>query len=414
LVSNQSRFPSWLLSLSATQAGALLVFMNFAGAMPLLQVDWGLSNAQAGAIQSAGQAGYVIAVLLISSLTDYIESRWLIVGGALWAGVGNLIFAAFAYDTTSAIIIRAIVGIGIAGIYMPGMKLISQKTTPNQRGRAVGFFVASFTLGSAASIALSGNLAAIWGWRVAFGLTSIGPILGAWASWHFLPKSNNRGKLIQQPGKLKEQFKNRQAVAIILIYICHAWEVLGLRSWISAYLTSVKINAGVNLADATRSGATVAGLATLLAAFATAFAGAISDRASRIKIILLIMAVTFFFIMSLGFSIDFPWGLVILISLVAVFLTNADSAVITAKLTEVVPGDTLGRTLAIYSFLGFTAGSISPLVFGAALDYANAIDVHSFGAPWSWAFATLALGSVLGFLFALGFLRKSNPVKNVV
>jgi hypothetical protein len=48
------------------------------------------------------------------------------VGGALWAGLSNLAFAGFAHDTSSAVIIRALIGLGVAGIYMPGVKFISQ------------------------------------------------------------------------------------------------------------------------------------------------------------------------------------------------------------------------------------------------------------------------------------------------
>ncbi|MEK6221583.1 MAG: MFS transporter, partial [Chloroflexota bacterium] len=104
------RIPTWLIALSVAQAGSLLVFMNFSGALPLLQEDWGLSNSQAGTIQSAGQVGYLVSVLLMSSLTDYVESKKLIILGSLWAGVGNLLFAGFADNVISAIAFRAFVG----------------------------------------------------------------------------------------------------------------------------------------------------------------------------------------------------------------------------------------------------------------------------------------------------------------
>ena len=390
----------------------MLVFMNYAGAMPLLQAEWGLSNAQSGAIQSAGQFGYVIAVLIVSSLADYIDAKKIIVSGAVWAGVFNLLFAGFAYDTGSASVLRMMIGLGIAGIYMPGLKLISQKIPSDQRGRAVGLFVASFTLASGISITLSGNLASILGWRVAFGLASLGPLLGALASWRLLPRSVPETKSVEGSRPMKDLVHNRQAVAVILIYVFHAWEVLGLRSWLTAYLTSVRINEGASLAEAIRAGATMAGLATLLAAFATASIGAISDRTDRLRAIIRVTATSFVFVMALGFSLNYPWLLVILVSLGAVFMTNADSAVISTKLTEVVPGDYLGRTLAVYSFLGFAAGSISPLVFGAVLDIAG--DIDRLGAPWSLAFATLAIGSLAGLLIAIGLRRREKVMEKPV
>ncbi len=384
--------------------------MNFAGVLPLLQADWQLSNAQAGAIQSAGQFGYLIAVLILSSLTDYIDAKKLIVTGGLWAGIGNLLFAGFAHDMASAILIRGLLGLGIAGIYMPGVKLISRKITPSQRGRAVGLFVASFTLGTAVSIALSGNLASLLGWRLAVGLTSIGPLLGASISWRYLPPSGRPDRPGQRPRPINELLHNRPALLIMLLYVCHAWEVLGIRSWLTAFLASVRTHSGASLAEATSSGATIAGLATLLAATATASIGALSDRLNRLNVIIAVMALSTLFTLVLGFSLTLPWIVVIGISLLAAFLSNADSAVISTQLTEVVPDDYLGRTLAIYSFLGFAAGSVSPMLFGATLDYATSLAGQQPGIAWGWAFATFALGSLLGLAIAVRIKRRPVPV----
>jgi MFS family permease len=382
--------------------------MSFAGALPILQAEWGLSNAQAGVIQSAGQIGYLLAVLVISPLTDYVDSKHIIVGGALWAGISNLLFAGIAHDTTSATLIRASVGFGIAGIYMPGLKLISQRIADLQRGRAIGLFAGFFTLGSAVSIFLGGNLAALLGWRVAFALTSVGPLMGAIISWRSLPNVGELKLNSQQARPLKDLLGNRQVTLIMLIYACHTWELLGLRAWLATFISAARTNAGSSLVDATSSGATIAGIAILLAAAATIFVGALSDRFNRIKIIIVAMAVGSLLILLLGFSLALPWMSIIVISLAAAFFLNADSAVISTRLTEIVPADYLGRVLAVYSFLGFAAGSISPLVFGAALDVANTFDIQS---PWSWAFATLSLGSLAGLLLALRLKRISNPVR---
>lgn len=405
---NRSRYPSWLLGLSATQAGAVLVFLSFAGALPILQADWLLSNSQAGIIQAAGQIGYLLAVLVSSSLTDYLLPKHLIIGGALWAGISNLVFALFANGFTSAVIFRALIGMGVAFIYMPGVKLISQIIPTAQRGSAVGLFVASFTLGSAVSIALGGNLASILGWRLAFALLSIGPLVGALISWRTLPHAESAGRQQEEPVPFSALLNNRSAVLVILLYICHAWEVLGLRGWLAAYLTAVAVQHGASLAAATRSGAMVTGIATLAAATATASFASLSDRFSRKLIILAVMGISLFATSFLGITWTFPWAVVVMVSLTAAFFANADSAVISTSLTEVVAANYLGRTLAIYSFFGFAAGSISPFVFGAALDFASSIEfeaANGLGSPWSWGFATLALGSLVGLLVAVIFNR---------
>lgn len=121
----------------------------------------------------------------------------------------------------------------------------------------------------------------------------------------------------------------------------------------------------------------------------------------------------------MGFTLDSPWIIIVLVSMVAAFLSNADSAVISTTLTEVVPSGYLGRTLAIYSFLGFLAGSISPYIFGKALDIAIAAGAGnemSAGIPWRWAFFTLAVGSLIGLVSAQLLHRRKyseNPILEV-
>jgi MFS family permease len=402
-MTKNNRFPAWLFVLAGTQFGALFVFMNFSGALPLFQNEWQLSNGQAGAIQSAGQVGYLFAVLALSSLTDYVKSKNIIVWGAVWSGVWNLVFAGFAHDTNSAVILRALIGFGIAGIYMPGVNLISQQIHSSRRGSAMGFFVAAFTMGSAASIALGGNLSAELGWRTAFSITSIGPLLGAIIAWRFLPNEQKIIRKTEQTYSMSGILKDRSVLLVIFLYMAHAWEVLGLRSWLSAYLTATKINAGFSLNEATMSGSATAGFATVVGALATASIAAISDRFSRTKTIIIVLLLGYFSVFGLGFTLDSPWIVIILVSLVASFLTNADSAVISTTLTEVVPQGYLGRTLAVYSFLGFLAGSVSPYVFGKTLDFVIAVGQENGGPPgipWRWAFFTLAAGSLLGVVIA--------------
>lgn len=179
----------------------------------------------------------------------------------------------------------------------------------------------------------------------------------------------------------------------------------------SAYLTAVRTNAGYSLNEATMTGSSFAGIATVVAAVATASIASISDRFSRTKTIIIVLFLGFISVFGLGFTLDSPWIIVVLVSIIAAFLSNADSAVISTTLTEVVPSGYLGRTLAIYSFLGFLAGSISPYVFGKALDTAIAFGLTndiSADVPWRWAFFTLAVASLIGLVIAQLLHRRNH------
>jgi hypothetical protein len=111
----------------------------------------------------------------------------------------------------------------------------------------------------------------------------------------------------------------------------------------------------------------------------------------------------------LGFTFTLPWALVAGVGLVAAFLANADSAVISTTLTESVPMEILGRVLGVYSFLGFTAGAIAPLVFGAVLDHVGSSasgTASAEAAGWAWAFGALALGSVVALVASTALHRE--------
>jgi MFS family permease len=61
-----------------------------------------------------------------------------------------------------------------------------------------------------------------------------------------------------------------------------------------------------------------------------------------------------------------------------------------------------GVTMAVHSTLGFGAGFVSPLVFGAALDLAGG---NRSLLAWGIAFATLGAGAIAAPL-VLGFARR--------
>jgi MFS family permease len=65
----------------------------------------------------------------------------------------------------------------------------------------------------------------------------------------------------------------------------------------------------------------------------------------------------------------------------------ADSATLTAGLVAATPLAQRGAAMALYSLLGFGAGFVSPLAFGAVLDLAG-----SGALAWGLAFGTLGSG----------------------
>ena len=68
-------------------------------------------------------------------------------------------------------------GVGIAATYMPGLRLLSERVSGPSQSRYVAFYTSFFGIGTALSLAIAGFTAPALGWRSAFSLSAVGPVL---------------------------------------------------------------------------------------------------------------------------------------------------------------------------------------------------------------------------------------------
>src|SRR5205807_2000402 len=147
------------------------------------------SSAELGWVVSAYLLGYAAAVLVVLPLTDRIRPSRVIAIGALVTALANIGFAFAAHDVITASALRVIAGFGLAGVYMPGVRLVAQSSDPARRGTAVGLYVAAFYLGGSLSFLATGLLLEPVGWRgaaVILGAVALaavpGVFVGGWLS----------------------------------------------------------------------------------------------------------------------------------------------------------------------------------------------------------------------------------------
>jgi MFS family permease len=388
----------WLTWMSLSEIGTMLVFSNYSALLPILQKQWALTNGQAGWIFSSYQIGYITAVVFLASLTDYASPKYIYILTALWAGVSGILFSVWADGFESALILRTLTGIGLAGTYMPGLRMVSEKFPSRERGRAVGIYVGVFSLGVSVSLFLTGFIHSVLSWRWAFFFTSLGPIAGGIIAFFRLGEITK----IREEGKnvsLSEVFRNQPALMMIGGYVAHMWEMFGMRGWMVAFLTACLLTAQVNLQNAVGVSALIGGLVVLAGAISNTLGGILSDRYGRENTIIVVMLGSGLFSLLIGWTRVLPFPLVIIISILYGFLVTGESSVLSAGVTELAHPKGLGRTMALQSLLGFSAASISPILFGYVLDLTNPPDALTrFGyvPHWGWAFAVLGLGGLGG------------------
>ena len=389
----------WLVWISISEIGTMLVFSNYSALLPILQKEWSLTNSQAGWIYSSYQIGYILAVVCLTSLTDYTNPKYIYILTAFWAGISGILFSLWSEGFQSALVLRTLMGIGLAGTYMPGLRMVSEKFPPRERGRAVGIYVAAFTLGAALSLFLTGLLNSLSSWRFAFFLTSLGPIGGAIIPFLKLGEIPKRKGEEEKRVSLAEVLQNRPVLVMIGGYVAHMWEMFGMRGWMVAFLTACLMTARFDFSKAVSLGAVISSVVILVGAISNALAGALSDRFGRSNTIIAVMLGSGLISLLIGWTRTFPFWLVFTMSILYGLMVAGESSVLSTGITELAKPAGLGRTMALQSFLGFGAASISPVLFGYVLDLTNPVDALTrFGylPNWGLAFMLLGIGGLMG------------------
>src|SRR6187401_2971378 len=126
--------------------------------MPL----WHLSAGQAGLMASAYAFGYMLAVPVLTALTDRFDARGILLAGSAVSGLATIAFGFFADGLLSASLIWAVAGAGFGGAYMPGLKALTDRLPSGDTSRSVTLYTSSFSVGVGLSFLVSQLVADLW------------------------------------------------------------------------------------------------------------------------------------------------------------------------------------------------------------------------------------------------------------
>ncbi len=347
----------------------------------------------------------MVAVPLLTVLTDRRDARGILVFGLLIGAAAALGFAWLASGFWSALIFRFLAGVSLAGVYMPGLKLLSDHAEGARQSRYVSFYTASFSVGASLSYLLAGEVHLVLGWRWAFAAAGLLTLAGAVLVGVGAPP----GRVDRTPAKprlrcgLAVVLRSRQAMAFILGYAAHMWELFSLRSWMVAFLAFSRQLQPPDLT--TWSPTQVVALVNLIGLPASIGGNELCRRFGRRKTIGVIMLASALISFGIGFSAPLPYALVVGLALVYGVAVLGDSASLTAGAVASAPSGGRGATLAVHSTLGFTAAFLGPLATGVVLDLLQGTPTLAWGA----AFAVMGLGSALGPLALLLGKKRNSP-----
>jgi MFS family permease len=376
--------------------------MAYPAVLSVVQKEWGLSATAAGSISSAYQIGTAVALVVVSTLADYLNPRLVFRGSAGLTALVALLIPVLAQGLVSALLLFGAVAVAVAGIYTPGIMLLAERFEPARRGRAMGWFLAASSMGYVVALVVGGMVVERAGWRTALFVLALGPVLCFLISLVLFHGDRSRRATPPTPRRLSfdaDLSGNRPAQLMIAGYVFHSWELLGMWAWTPAFIAAALAAHGTALERAAGLGAALSALFHVMGIVASTVGGTLSDRWGRTAVIVGMMLVSSACSFGFGWMLAAPLLLIVVVGGIYGFSALGDSSVYSTGITETVKPDRLGSALAVRSLLGFGAGAVAPLVFGWVLDLYGGRNASVAG--WGWAFSALGVGGVLGLLSML-------------
>jgi MFS family permease len=363
--------------------------------LPEMMRRWSLSNSEAGWITAIFYAAYMVSVPVLVTLTDRIDAKRVYLFGVGCSVLGHLLFGLLAEGFWSAMALRALTGLGWAGTYMTGLKLLADQVDAKMMSRAVTGHAASIGISGALSFLCGDLIAGHAGWRAAFVLAGASAAI-AWLTVALVvparqPPARPAG---QQPAlfDFRPVLRNRSAMAYALAYCVHTLEMNALRGWGVAFLAFVAARTGA--AEGAFSPTLVVTALALIGTTASVAGNEAAIRLGRRRLVCTAMVLSIAFAAILGFVGSLSYAVAVALLLLYGAVVWLDSSSLTAGAAGTAEPSRRGATLAVHSMLGYAGGFVGPLAVGWTLDLAGGMS------PVAWGLAFLVVAVLMALALA--------------
>jgi len=335
-------------------------------------------------------AGYMFAVIPLVSLTDRWPA-WRIYLASSTLSALSCFGIALCDSLLPALGFRALAGVAMAGMYMPGLQALTRRVEGTARARIAAWYTSSFTIGASLSF-LFGRVGTLLGWRSAFVVAGALGAVSVLIAWAALPRDSRHEQETRPLLDFRPVLANRDALLLIIGYAAVIWGCVGLRQWIIVFLTFCAGDQAAVPAQAWMI-LIVGAVISFLGVPAGLIGNELSIRYGLRNIASLVFLLSAIAGGLFGFTAMLPYVAVLGLSVVAGSIVQGNFSNLTSGVLAVAVPQYRGATIGLYSCIGFGAGFLGTLLFGVTLDQFGGT---SHLAAWIWSFGTCGLACLAG------------------
>ncbi len=366
--------------------------VTVAPAMQHIMKELELSAIGGGSFMSAWYLGYMITLIPGGMMVDRLGYRKVLLASFAAIGLGGFLMANMT-SYTQGLIFRFISGMGAGAVIPCGMRAAFDWFSAKGRGKAVGFFMTGTNCGLALTNLIVPRLLANHSWKIPFYLWgSVTLTVGVLA--FFLLRQRDSAQAANKPPVSAAAFFKQSAgllanwnlMVVAVAGMGFLWGNVGTQTWINQYMNKRLLIDPVMVGNLV----VVYAITGLVCKF---LSGVLIDAVKSRKWLLMGM-MGFYGLVLVWFGANtVAWLLYLLVPLCG--LANAlPSPLLNVIASESVEPHLRGTAIGLVTALYQVGSLIAPMAVGYVVD--------STGGNYSYVFATLAFGPLMGAVMALG------------
>ncbi|MEM7745967.1 MAG: MFS transporter [Pseudomonadota bacterium] len=375
------------------QVSVLSVWFSSAAVLAEMKAEAGLTTTDLAWLTTAVQLGFAMGALGFAALgiADRFDPRRVFCMSAVVAAAANLGQLAVPIGGEAALVLRAITGAALAGVYPVGMKIAVGWSKTN-RGLLVGALVGALTVGSA-----SPHLFAYLGgadWRLTIWTTTAITVIGGLSILATALGPHHAKAPRLQMSVIALAWTDRRIRLAILGYLGHMWELYVFWAWIGVIAGSSYTVAG--LSDSSDLAKLTAFLAVGLGGIACVACGRIADRVGKAVVSAWILGLSAAVAVASALAWGGPPWLVMFLLIVWGILVVPDSPLFSALVADAAPPERAGSLMTLQTSIGFLLTAVTVQATPWMVDLVG----------WPAVMTFMGVGPVLGVLAMRALMRE--------